>query len=225
MQVFYSNEWTKSTFFLSLEESRHAVSVMRYEVGDTIQIIDGKGHIIEGEIIDAHPKKTLIQYRSHALSTETASSLHIAISPTKSNERFEIFIEKACEIGIGHITPLYCDRTFRKKVNIDRWNKIIVSACKQSKQLYFPTLYPLIKFDKFVSQQPSGLISCTNASEMMNRELKDEHSTILIGPEGDFSEEEMARALASGYQRISLGKSILRVETAGIVAACQWGYL
>jgi 16S rRNA (uracil1498-N3)-methyltransferase len=124
--------------FLSEEESRHCVSVLRHNTGDLIYVIDGLGSKVLCEIVLAHTKKTQLRFIEKIETNQKPSTLHIAISPTKSNDRIEWFIEKACEIGVGKITPLICQRTERSKVNLDRWNKIIQSACKQAQVLYFP---------------------------------------------------------------------------------------
>jgi len=228
MQLYFSSIINEiETFYLSEEESRHAISVMRHKVGDILTVIDGKGGRVHAEIIQAHPKKTLLRFIESLESIQKPSSLHIAISPTKNNDRFEWFIEKACEIGIGKITPIICQRTERTKINLERWKKIIVVSCKQAQQLYFPELMPAILLDKFIpALNPSNSFAAIiNSENKLGKIDILEENTILIGPEGDFTDSEKEAMLKKGIKPISLSNSILRVETAGLVAASQWNFL
>jgi 16S rRNA (uracil1498-N3)-methyltransferase len=224
VQLFYSPIWSQTeSFFLSEEESRHCVSVLRHQIGDKIYIVDGKGSKLLCEIVLAHPKKTQLRYIESIESHQKPSNLHIAISPTKSNDRFEWFLEKACEIGVGKITPLICQRTERNKVNIERWNKIIQSACKQAQVLYFPLLEEAVKFDKFMNScSENTFIASIEAKARISEFNNLNSATIVIGPEGDFSEEEFKLIRELGFKEVSLSDNVLRVETAGIVAATLW---
>jgi 16S rRNA (uracil1498-N3)-methyltransferase len=150
-------------------------------------------------------------------------SPHIAIAPTKNIERLEWFLEKATEIGIKEITPVLCEHSERKIINMERLEKIIVSAMKQSLKTYIPVLNPLTRFTDFVSKPFNGqkfIAHCTEGirSELIHSYVKQSESLILIGPEGDFSPKEIEFAKSNGFIEISLGKSRLRTETAGIVA-------
>ena len=227
MQLFYSSSWSNTEpFFLSEEESRHCISVLRHKVGDKIHIVDGKGSKVLCEIILAHPKKTQVRFIENIETNQKPSNLHIVISPTKSNDRFEWFLEKACEIGVGEISPLICQRTERDKVNLERWNKIIYSACKQSQVLYFPLLKEAIKFEKFIKNcSKSTFIASIEAKKKISDFSKLENATIIIGPEGDFSEEEFRMIRELGLKEVSLSENVLRVETAGLVALTQIKYL
>ncbi|MFN5847995.1 MAG: RsmE family RNA methyltransferase, partial [Chitinophagales bacterium] len=220
MQLFYTSLWSQTEpFFLSEEESRHCVSVLRHQIGDKIHIVDGKGSKVLCEIILAHPKKTQLRFIEKIDISQKPSNLHIAISPTKSNDRFEWFLEKACEIGVGKITPLICQRTERNKVNLERWNKIIQSACKQAQVLYFPLLKEAIKFEKFIaSSSENTLIASIGAKNKISDFSKRDNATIIIGPEGDFSQEEFKLIRQLGLKEVSLSENVLRVETAGLVA-------
>jgi 16S rRNA (uracil1498-N3)-methyltransferase len=209
--------------FLSEEESRHCVSVLRHNAGDQIYVIDGLGSKVLCEIILAHTKKTQLRFIEKIETNQNPSTLHIAISPTKSNDRIEWFIEKACEIGVGKITPLICQRTERSKVNLDRWNKIIQSACKQAQVLYFPILEEAMKFDKFIlSCSKTSYIASIGASAKLTEMKKSDKDLIIIGPEGDFSEREFNLIRKQGVKEVTLSENILRVETAGLVAISQW---
>ena len=227
MQLFYSPLWSKTEpFFLSEEESRHCISVLRHKIGDKIHIVDGKGSKVLCEIILAHPKKTQMRFIENIETNQKPSNLHIAISPTKSNDRFEWFLEKACEIGVGKITPLICQRTERNKVNLERWNKIIHSACKQSQVLYFPLLEEAIQFEKFIKNcSGNTFIASIEAKNKISDFSKPENATIIIGPEGDFSEEEFRMIRELGLKEVFLSENVLRVETAGLVALTQIKYL
>jgi 16S rRNA (uracil1498-N3)-methyltransferase len=224
MQLFYSPLWSQTEpFFLSEEESRHCASVLRHTVGDQIHIIDGLGSKVLCEIVLAHPKKTQLRFINKIETNQKPSKLHIAISPTKSNDRIEWFIEKACEIGVGKITPLICQRTERNKVNLERWNKIILAACKQAQVLYFPLLVEVVKFEKFIQACPeTTYIASIDASAKLREIKKSDNDLIIIGPEGDFSETEFNLIRKAGLKEVSLSENILRVETAGLVAISQW---
>ena len=224
MQLFYSLLWSMTKpIFLSEEESRHCVSVLRHNTGDLIYVIDGLGSKVLCEIVLAHTKKTQLRFIEKIETNQNPSTLHIAISPTKSNDRIEWFIEKACEIGVGKITPLICQRTERSKVNLDRWNKIIQSACKQAQVLYFPILEEAMKFDKFIlSYSKTSYIASIGASAKLTEMKKSDKDLIIIGPEGDFSEREFNLIRKQGVKEVTLSGNILRVETAGIVAISQW---
>lgn len=226
MQLFFSPLWSQTEpFFLSEEESRHCISVLRHQIGDKIHIVDGKGSKLLCEIILAHPKKTQLRFIEKIETNQKPSNLHIAISPTKSNDRFEWFLEKACEIGVGKITPLICQRTERNKINLERWNKILQSACKQAQVLYFPLLEEAIKFEKFiVSCSDNTFIASIEAQKKISDFSKTDNATIVIGPEGDFSEEEFKLIRQLGLKEVSLSENVLRVETAGLVALTQFNF-
>jgi 16S rRNA (uracil1498-N3)-methyltransferase len=227
MQLFYSPLWSQTEpFFLGEEESRHCISVLRHQIGDKIHIVDGKGSKLLCEIILAHPKKTQLRFIENIETNQKPSNIHIVISPTKSNDRFEWFLEKACEIGVGKITPLICQRTERNKVNLERWNKIIQSACKQAQVLYFPLLEEAIKFEKFIkSCSEDTFVASIGAKKKISNFSKTDSATIVIGPEGDFSEEEFKLIRQLGLKEVFLSENVLRVETAGLVAVSQWNSL
>lgn len=227
MQLFYHPNISNndSTFIFSKEESRHIVKVLRKTVGDIIYITNGLGSRFEGKIIEADLKKCTINIERIHQEKHRPYQLHLAVAPTKMNDRFEWFLEKATEIGIDQITPILCDRSERKVIKANRMTKIIQSAMKQSLQSYLPRFNPMISFEEFITQNQSDTLYIAHCDEGEKSSLKsrlslNENVTILIGPEGDFSVKEIEMALAHNYIPVTLGKTRLRTETAAIVA-CQ----
>lgn len=208
------------------EESTHAVKVLRLKTGDSIQIVDGNGGFFNARITTPHHKHCGFEITETLVDASARNyKLHIAIAPTKNIERLEWFIEKATEIGIDEITPIFCRNSERKIVKEERLEKIIVSAAKQSLKAHFPVLNPACTFNEFVKNYQADQLLIAHCYNEQKNELKTvvkpAHSVIiLIGPEGDFSPEEVSTALQSGYQPVSLGNSRLRTETAGVVACC-----
>ena len=225
MYLFYCPDIeTKQT--LSEEESGHCVRVLRYSTGDEILITDGKGTTYTARITNPHPKHCDFEIIGREIQEpHHAFHLHIAIAPTKNIERLEWCIEKCVEIGVDEITPLLCRFSERKQLRTDRLDKIILSAAKQSLTPYLPVLHDLTPFDRFVKEQAEKDQQCfiAHCYKDDKRELKHEIKQgsdvlVLIGPEGDFSEQEVAEALKLGFIPVSLGNSRLRTETAGVVA-------
>lgn len=230
MYLFYTPDIATS-HCLSEEESQHCVRVLRYDRRDEILLTDGRGTTYQARITNPHPKHCEFEIlSSQKQEPHHRFHLHIAIAPTKNVERLEWMVEKCTEIGVDEITPLLCRFSERKTLRIDRLEKIILSAAKQSLTPYLPVLHELTPFDEFVKTH-SGAdgLYIAHCYEKDKRELKDEitlHSTrstlnsitIMIGPEGDFSEAEIDLALRNGYIPVSLGNSRLRTETAGVVA-------
>lgn len=223
MHLFYTPDISLPEYVLSEEESRHCISVLRLKIGDFVSLIDGIGNLHKASIIENHPKKCKVRI------AETVSEfgkrnyyLHIAIAPTKNIERLEWFLEKATEIGIDEITPLICEHSERRNINPERLIKIITAAVKQSISAYHPILNPMIKYNDFllnVSSANKYITHCAPGEKhYLNKIYKvGSKSLILVGPEGDFSEKEINFAMQQGFQEITLGKSRLRTETAGIV--------
>jgi 16S rRNA (uracil1498-N3)-methyltransferase len=224
MQLFYTPDINSDQVQLSEEESKHCIRVLRKKPGDIIHLCDGKGTLFEAELINADNRKCDLKViKTISNHGKRDYNIHIAIAPTKNINRFEWFIEKATELGIDEITPLICDNSERKHLNNKRIEKILVSAMKQSVKAYLPMLNEVISFKELVSQDsPSGKYIAYLDKEV-NKSLldlckKSEDVLILIGPEGDFCKEEIELAKQNGYSPISLGKSRLRTETAGVVA-------
>jgi 16S rRNA (uracil1498-N3)-methyltransferase len=223
MHIFYTPDISSMCYRLSEDESKHAIRVLRLNLGDTVALIDGKGTMYKARIADPNPKRCEVIVEDVQTEFEKRSyQLHIAISPLKNADRFEWFIEKATEIGIDTITPLLCGRTEKKGFNLDRCNRIIESAMKQSIKAYRPLMNRPVKFPEFIkaTENTVKIIACCEGErELINKIYKPEQDVvILIGPEGDFTPEEIETAKTNGYIPITMGNSRLRTETAGIVA-------
>lgn len=226
MYLFYCPDIEK-TQTLSEEESGHCVRVLRYSVGDEILITDGKGTTYTARITNPHPKHCDFEIISREKQEPHHHfHMHIAVAPTKNIERLEWAIEKCVEIGVDEITPLLCRFSERKQLRTDRLEKIILSAAKQSLTPYLPVLHDLTPYDEFISRQKEDVSTqkfIAHCYKEDKRVLKNEIEQgrdvlVLIGPEGDFSEQEIAEALAIGFIPVSLGESRLRTETAAVVA-------
>jgi 16S rRNA (uracil1498-N3)-methyltransferase len=226
MQLFYNIDLNESTesFSFDKEESRHIIKVLRKKDGDILHVTNGLGLLFETKINLASDNKCTVEILSFIKKEPSKYHLHLAVAPTKMNDRFEWFLEKATEIGIHEITPILCDRSERKVINQDRYEKIILSALKQANELYLPKLNPAISFKDFINQtENKGFQLIAHCEETNKKTLKsvlkaNEDVTMLIGPEGDFSEKEIELALANKFQAVSLGNTRLRTETAAIVA-------
>ena len=228
MNLFYATDIDgmilPAEIILSEEESYHCIRVMRMSIQDPISITDGKGNIYQAAITDGHPKKcrvTILRQEKHIPGRPY--KVHLAVAPTKNIERFEWFLEKATEIGIDEITPLLCEHSERTTLRKERLEKILVSAMKQSQNLYLPVLNEMCRFNDFVKQQKAEQKFIAYVTERQDSLLKNcyrpgNDCTILVGPEGDFSRTEVENALKNGYTIVSLGNSRLRTETAAIVA-------
>lgn len=225
MQLFYNPSIDEQTtsFSFDKEESKHIIKVLRKKDSDILFVTNGLGYLFECEIILASDNKCTVQINSFEKKEASKFHLHLAVAPTKMNDRFEWFLEKATEIGIQEITPIICDRSERKVINKDRFDKIVLSALKQCNELYLPKLNDAITFKEFISKQQKGLQLIAHCEETNKKTLKsilkaNEDITLLIGPEGDFSTKEINTALESNYIPVSLGNTRLRTETAAVVA-------
>ncbi len=223
MQLFFKKNINENNFFLDKYESKHICKVLRKKEGEVLYFTDGNGNLITTKILIADINKTYLQVVKKELkSKEHNYHLHLAIAPTKNIDRFEFFIEKATEIGIDEITPIICDRSERKTIKQERINKIIISAVKQSLKYYTPKLNSLINFNNFIKQDFKNekyIAHCKKGIKKLISHIKpNKKIIILIGPEGDFSDSEIALALEHNFKQISLGNSRLRTETAGIFA-------
>lgn len=229
MILFYTDDIKDGIATLPPEEARHCLQALRKQAGDTIHFVDGKGGFYEGEILEASRKKCTLNIKNEQQNYQAPSfHLHIAIAPTKNISRLEWMLEKATEFGISEVTPLLCQRSERKNTRTDRLQKIMLTAMKQSLKAYLPKLNELTSFKDFIpkniSADTKNFIAHCPENEVLphlqNAYIKGMNTTILIGPEGDFSKEEVELALQNTYQPISLGNSRLRTETAGL-AACH----
>jgi 16S rRNA (uracil1498-N3)-methyltransferase len=227
MQLFYHPEINETTdsFFFDKEESRHIVKVMRKSEGDTLFVTNALGFMFKCKVKLPSDNKCLMQVESFEKIATRNYALHMAVAPTKMNERFEWFLEKATEIGVTEITPLICDHSERKNIKSDRFEKIILSAMKQSIQCYLPKLNEAIPFSEFIKTSRPGTLCIAHCEETDRKSFKQILKpgldlTVLIGPEGDFSNKEITLALQNNYIPVSLGSTRLRTETAAI-AACH----
>jgi 16S rRNA (uracil1498-N3)-methyltransferase len=223
MHTAYCSELQKDTIAVELSdiESNHVVKVLRRQEGDELEICNGKGLKAIGIIKLANPKKCMISVIQILNEAPEKLSIHIAIAPTKNMDRLEWFIEKATEIGVDKITLLKCKNNERKVVKMERLEKILLSAMKQSKRFYLPELNEMVSVREFISKNPNGGIAHCYSDLGDTKEAVTNWSSdrpILIGPEGDFTVEEVEMAIASGYTTIDLGKNRLRTETAALFA-------
>ncbi len=223
MNLFYTPN-IKNESFLSEEESRHAVRVLRLTAGDTIELVDGAGGFYKAEITNPHPRHCEFKIVESVKNPDERNyRLTIAIAPTKNIDRLEWFIEKCTEIGIDEIIPILCRYSERKNIKPERLEKIIISAAKQSYKAEFPKLKPMISMEELLETAGSSQKFIAHCYDDPKTSLKQalrpgQDILILIGPEGDFSREEVDRAIAAGFTAVSLGTARLRTETAGIVA-------
>ncbi|MCU0460862.1 MAG: 16S rRNA (uracil(1498)-N(3))-methyltransferase [Bacteroidales bacterium] len=231
MQVFYSPDISGNSFTLDKNESKHIIRVLRMKKGTPVNLIDGKGNLFKGIISIPDPAGCIIDIESVVHEFEKRNYwLHIAISPLKNTERLDWFIEKAVEIGIDEITPIICRNTEKPGIKYERTRNIIISAMKQSLKAYEPELNPVKDFEEFLAGSHKGKLMIAHCFSDMKRSRiadiykKGEDAVIMIGPEGDFSREEVARAMSNNFTHIHLGSSRLRTETAG-VSACHSIYI
>jgi 16S rRNA (uracil1498-N3)-methyltransferase len=225
MQLFYNPDINEATenFSFDKEESRHIIKVLRKKDTDILFVTNGLGYLFETEITLASDNKCTVRVISFEKKAPSKFHLHLAVAPTKMNDRYEWFLEKATELGIHEITPIICDHSERKTVNTERLDKIILAAMKQSNEPYLPKLNEAVSLKDFLKQKHDGLQLIAHCEETDKKTLKsvlkpNENITLLIGPEGDFSEKEIALALENNYTAVSLGNTRLRTETAAIVA-------
>ena len=221
MHLFYNSHIQGDSFELEEQESKHAIRVLRLVRDDRVILVDGRGGWYEAAIIDDHPKRCKLQIQSYTPDYRPLSySLHLAVAPTKILDRFEWFLEKATEIGISEITPLICGRSERRQVKYERLEKILVSAMKQSLKAYKPKLNKPVAMEEFLRTDYHGTLGIAHCYPLERKGIKElDHSgtyTLMVGPEGDFTEEEVSRALKAGYLPFHLGDSRLRTETAAL---------
>ena len=226
MQLFFNPDITEKDKLISFprDESKHIIKVLRKKEGDTLNITNGKGLLFSAEIIQADIRQCVVKILSFEKQPPPPYYLHMIVAPTKMNDRYEWFLEKAMEIGIHEITPVICDHSERKVVKLERFERVLLSAMKQSLHLSFPKLNEPVSFKELMQQEFEGSKLIAHCEDVMEKPYlqKKVHPwqtvNILIGPEGDFSHEEIETALKKGWEQISLGDSRLRTETAAIVA-------
>lgn len=225
MQLFYNSEISENAtqITFSKEESKHIIKVLRKSTGDILNITNGKGWLFSAEISIADLRNCIAIITSKTRQPKRSYSIHLAVAPTKMNDRYEWFLEKATEIGINTITPIICDHSERKIIKAERFEKVLQSAMKQSLNCYLPKLNEAILFKDFINQDFKGQLFIAHCEDTNKKSLKQQLKantdvTILIGPEGDFSVKEIETAIKNSFIPVTLGATRLRTETAAIVA-------
>ncbi len=222
MIIFYTSRIDGKNAYLEGDEALHCSKVLRKRIGDILRFTDGLGSFYEGELVEMSKRECEINIHKKWAESIKDYNLTVAISMLKHTNRFEWFLEKSIEIGIDEIVPLICKRTEKKKLNIERMQKIIISASKQSLKSQFPSISQPILFDKYINGLKGNdnyIGALVGETEYLGNAIKPKGNyTIIIGPEGDFTEDELQMAANIGVKPVSLGKPRFRVETAGIVA-------
>jgi len=225
MRLFYNKGLTEddSRLIIEREESRHIVRVLRKKVGDTIYVTNGKGILFTTKIDVINKNNTELKITNSKKESKTKFHINIAVAPTKNNDRIEWFIEKSTEIGINTISTILCEKSERKIIKMDRLEKITISAMKQSLQLHKPIIEELVSFEEFTRNCKSDnkfIAHCKESEKLFlnNCKIKAKTITVLIGPEGGFSDNEIDLAEKHGFISVSLGNNRLRTETAAIAA-------
>lgn len=229
MQLYFLDQAAEkgSTVLLNQDESKHCIKVLRKTTKDILSFTDGKGSLFTGEIIDPSTVCCKVMIIEKKTFLQEKPTIHIAVSPLKQPERIEWFIEKATETGISEITPLICSRTEKSNINIERLKKISLSAMKQSGRYFLPIINPPVKFNEFIpaisktnieTQIFIGHCREDNKKSLKSSYLSGSNAIILIGPEGDFTEAEISKAIEQGVKPVELARNRLRTETAALVA-------
>lgn len=224
--LFYQPGIPEGILFLDVEESRHCVKVLRKKTGDQIRLTDGKGFFYDGVITRADAGQCSFEIRERSSAPRKNYFIHMAISPTKNADRIEWFVEKATELGVDQINLIDCKNTERTFVKTERLVKVAISAMKQSMKAVLPSIGDhLLQFTEVVENCPQAekciaFVDPSNPVHLINAAAPRSSYCVLIGPEGDFSSEELKTAIEYGFKKVSLGDSRLRTETAGM-AACH----
>ncbi|TVR42093.1 MAG: 16S rRNA (uracil(1498)-N(3))-methyltransferase [Bacteroidia bacterium] len=233
MHIFFSDQVQSNLLTLSAEESRHCIKVLRLREGDPVLLTNGRGTLCTGRLVSEDPRSCNIEIVSREEEYgKRPFSLHMAVAPTKQIDRFEWFLEKATECGIDRITPVICAHSERQVVKPERLEKILLSAMKQSARAYLPVLEPTVPFHTFLEQlnalpENSFIAHCGQGKKhrLDNDFHKMKDTLIMVGPEGDFSKEEVDAALLKGFRAISMGQHRLRTETAAVALCVQVNFM
>lgn len=219
MRRFYIPDLTSNSIqLLPEEESKHIVRVLRMKTGDQVLLLNGKGLVVEAEIIDEHPKKCQVKVLNSTTLVRKEGGVHLAIAPTKNLDRIEWLTEKIVEIGATKLSFIQTENSERVNLKRERIERIAISALKQAKHDFLLEIEDLISFKDFIKKYPFGSIAHCIESDKKSIEEVSVSNRILIGPEGDFTQKEVDLALESGYEALNLGTARLRTETAGLVA-------
>ncbi len=232
MELFYSQDIEGGIVRLNQDESGHCIKVLRHKCGDEISVIDGCGTLYKCRIIsDSHKGVEAIVLESQSDWGGHPYNLHLAVCPTKNNDRYEWFAEKACEIGFDTLAPIIGDHSERRILKTPRVEKILVSAAKQSLKAAVPVMNEPVSVKEFIKSEAESqglkmIAYCFEDERVPRRSIREalegydgDQITVMIGPEGDFSKEEAEMALAAGFIPVHLGQSRLRTETAALTAA------
>jgi 16S rRNA (uracil1498-N3)-methyltransferase len=223
LPFFFVEDLNDKKILLGEDTSKHIINVLRMQKGDEILLTEGQGKKAKATIVDDNRKKCIVEISSIETEGEKKSKAIIGISLIKNSSRFEWFLEKATEIGVSEIIPLICTRTEKEKFRYDRMQAILISAMLQSQQCWLPVLHEPMEFEKAIefSAGQKFIAHCeeSNKQSFLAQPLNTASQLILIGPEGDFTHEEIEMALENNFTPVSLGNTRLRTETAGIVAA------
>lgn len=222
MELFYSSQISNQIALLDEQESRHCIKVLRHRQNDELNFTDGNGNIYSGKLFKADLRQCEITIQNIQKEEQRNFELHIAIAPTKAMERFEWFLEKAAELGVEEITPLLCRHSERKHLNMERCEKILISGMKQSNRSRKPKLNKMTPFNKMMNHNADvkAIAHCSSGDKKSIIEIMQASSLLLlIGPEGDFSEEEIKLATDASFIPLTLGDKRLRTETAAVHAA------
>lgn len=222
MQLFYTPDITLPLYNLPEEESKHAVKVLRAVVGDELHMTDGKGNLYKTKVVAANPKQCIVEIVETKSEFEKRNyHLTMAVAPTKNIDRYEWFLEKATEVGVDRFIPMECRNSERKTIKRERAERVITSAVKQSLKAYHPKIDELTSFKEVVKMPFDGvklIAYCGDGEKKTINEcvLQNSNTLILIGPEGDFSPQEVETAISHGFIPITLGTMRLRTETAAL---------
>jgi 16S rRNA (uracil1498-N3)-methyltransferase len=221
--TFYAPDLAAATYALPEDESKHAIRVLRLALGDAVELVDGRGGVYQAEVTDANPKRCQLRITQEQQVPRRAYAVHVAVAPTKNLDRMEWLVEKATEIGVDQISFLRCARSERRELKLDRLQKIAVSALKQSGQAWLPQLTELTDFATFLPTVDAATTFIAHLEDGERTPLARVAATgagccILIGPEGDFTPQEIQAAFTRGIRPVTLGASRLRTETAALAA-------
>jgi 16S rRNA (uracil1498-N3)-methyltransferase len=224
LPFFFVAELNASTIALDENTSKHMINVLRLQKGEEVLLTDGKGKKANAFITEDNRKKCIVEISASETEEKKMNQVGIAISLIKNTSRFEWFLEKATEIGVGEIIPLICTRTEKEKFRYDRMHNILISAMLQSQQYWLPFLHVATEFEKAVQlpYENKFIAYCNNSNKLSLSSVhrnRSKSQLILIGPEGDFTQEEIESAIKNQFVPVSLGSTRLRTETAGMVAA------
>ena len=228
MSYFFQEDLSQDRFTLSQEESKHITKSMRLKTGDFIWITDGKGMLAKAALINVFKENCTVEIATRTFQEDTtAKKLHLAIAPTKNPDRMEWLVEKAVELGVSQISFMICERSERKYLDLNRLHRISIAALKQSQGTRLPKLQT-VPFSQFISESKSAnadkfIAYCEDAAHAVafsSLAFHHDEAIFLIGPEGDFTPQEVLQAKAHGFTHISLGDKILRTETAGLFVVC-----